>query len=269
MATYVIGDVQGCMPALRKLVDLVQFDPAHDCLWFAGDLVNRGPESLAVLRFVKSLGRAALTVLGNHDLHLLAIWAGVTTLNRKDTLQSVLSAPDCDELLTWLRYQPLLHQEGQYLLVHAGLLPQWTCAQAVSLAREVETALQDDDFRKHLPIIYFRPAQACWKNDLSEMERLGLTTNILTRIRVCSPNGTPDLSFKGTLDQIPQGYMPWFQVPNRGSHTHTILFGHWSALGVVIQENLIGLDGGCVWGRELVAIRLEDRELFRVACGEP
>ena len=267
MATYVIGDVQGCMSALRKLVDLIQFDPAHDRLWFAGDLVNRGPDSLAVLRFVKSLGRAALTVLGNHDLHLLAIWSGITPLNRKDTLQPVLSAPDCDELLMWLRYQPLLHQEGPYLLVHAGLLPQWTRAQAATLAREVEAALQDDDFSKHLPMIYHRPAQACWKEDLSETERLGLTTNVLTRIRVCSRDGTPDFSFKGSLDQIPQGYRPWFQFPNRAHHSDTILFGHWSALGVVVQENLIGLDGGCVWGRELVAIRLEDRELFRVSCG--
>lgn len=266
MATYVVGDVQGCMTALRKLMDLIKFDPASDRLWFVGDLVNRGPDSLAVLRFVKGLGQAALTVLGNHDLHLLAVWSDVTSLTRKDTLQQTLSAPDCQDLLTWLRHQPLIHQEGKFLLVHAGLLPHWTTRQAVTLAREVETALRDDDFRKHLPFIYYRHAQAVWGEDLSEAERLGLTTNVLTRIRICSSHGIPDFSFKGSLNQIPEGYEPWFRAPSRAIHDKTIIFGHWSALGVVIQENVIGLDGGCVWGRELVAFRLDDHRLFRVPC---
>ena len=266
MATYAIGDVQGCMTALRKLIDLIQFNPAHDRLWFVGDLVNRGPDSLAVLRFVKGLGSSAMTVLGNHDLHLLAVWTGVTSLNRKDTLQETLSAQDCEDLLTWLRHQPLLHREGNFLLVHAGLLPRWTISQSSALAHEVESALREDNFQEYLPSIYYRQAQALWRENLSKSERLGLTTNVLTRIRVCSPEGIPEFSFKGPPDQIPKGYAPWFNIPDRVCHDETIIFGHWSALGVIVHDNLIGLDAGCVWGRELVAIRLEDRTLFRVSC---
>ena len=267
LATYVIGDVQGCMNPLRQLLDQIQFDPDRDRLWFVGDLVNRGPDSLSVLRYVKSLGRSAVLVLGNHDLHLLAVSAGINKLQKRDSFQDVLSAPDCQELLKWLRYQPLIHREHGFLLVHAGLLPQWTISQAVTLAREVEAALQSDDFARNLPFIYFssRTMQGAWKDDLSARDRLGWAANVMTRLRVCSLEGIPDFSFKGTIDQIPKGLMPWFHIPTRASRNETILFGHWSALGTVSQDNVHCLDGGCVWGRELVALCLEDRRLVRVS----
>lgn len=266
MATYAIGDVQGCMSSLRQLIDQIQFNPARDRLWFVGDLVNRGPDSLAVLRYVKALGSSAVTVLGNHDLHLLAVSIGITGLQKKDSFDEVLSAPDCKNLLDWLRHQPLIHREDGFLLVHAGLLPQWTTSQAVTLAREVEALLQSDDFPRKLPFIYFRSHKRVWSEDLSHQERWGLATNVMTRIRVCSEEGVLNFSFKGPLDQIPRGYMPWFHIPMRATRNETIIFGHWSALGVVSQDNVLGLDGGCVWGKELVALRLEDRRLFRVSC---
>ncbi|RMH35989.1 MAG: symmetrical bis(5'-nucleosyl)-tetraphosphatase [Nitrospirae bacterium] len=268
MITYAIGDVQGCYAALQRLLELIRFDPIQDRLWFVGDLVNRGPDSDAVLRFVKQLGSAAITVLGNHDLHLLAVWAGIARLRPDDTLHSVLSAPDCEELLTWLRHQPLIHQEGTYLLVHAGLLPQWTATQAVHLAQEVERVLQQDDFRLALSSIYYlkQDASSVWSDDLPAPMRLGFIANVLTRLRVCSPEGLPLFSFTGPPEAVPPGYLPWFEVPGRRSAQDTIVFGHWSALGVLIDSHVLALDGGCVWGRELVAVRLEDRRMFRVRC---
>ena len=244
MATYAIGDVQGCFSSLRKLVKQVGFDPARDRLWFVGDLVNRGPDSLAVLRFVKSLGSAAITILGNHDLHLLAVRWGIAPSRKKDTFQKVLSAPDAEELLTWVRHQPLVHQENGFLMVHAGVLPQWTVSQTVDLAHEVEVALRSDDFATALPFIYYRNGQTVWRKNLSFKDRLGLTTNVLTRLRICSPSGVPEFSFTGPPDQAPKGLIPWFQVPTRATKEDTIVFGHWSALGVHIQKNVVALDGG-------------------------
>lgn len=265
MATFAIGDVQGCVRALDRLIEKIHFDPAKDRLWFVGDLVNRGPHSVEVIRFIKQLGTSAITVLGNHDLHLLAVWAKVTTLSRKDTLQSVLSAPDADELLTWLRFRPLVHVEDGYCLLHAGLLPSWSIPQVLELAREVEEALQDDHFHKLLPAIYFQK-DIVPSPHLSHEERLSLTTNVLTRLRVCTQEGIPEFSFKGHPSDAPLGFMPWFRVPNRATQGDTIIFGHWSALGVVKGPRVFAIDGGCVWGRELVALRLEDLQLFRVTC---
>ncbi len=265
MATYAIGDIQGCMTALRRLLDHIRFDPAQDRLWFVGDLVNRGPHSLEVLRFVKQLGPSAVTVLGNHDIHLLAIWSQITQAGKKDTLQPIVSAPDADELLHWLRFRPLLHAENGFVMIHAGMLPSWSIDQAKSLAREVEDALQDDNFKDALPAIYFRKAVEP-SATLSKKERLGLTANVLTRLRVCTHEGVPEFSFKGPPADAPPGYFPWFTIPHRASQHETIIFGHWSALGIVTEKHLIALDGGCVWGRELVTMRLEDRQLFRVPC---
>ncbi|WNM59084.1 symmetrical bis(5'-nucleosyl)-tetraphosphatase [Candidatus Nitrospira allomarina] len=265
MATYAIGDVQGCVQALHRLIEKIRFNPSSDRLWFVGDLVNRGPASLEVLRLIKKLEDSAITVLGNHDLHLLAVWAKVTTLSRKDTLQPVLSAPDVDELLTWLRFRPLAHVENGYCLIHAGLLPFWSISQVLKLTREVEEALRDDDFHQHLPAIYFRKP-IVFSPHLSLDERLGLTTNVLTRLRVCTKEGIPEFSFKGHPHEAPPGFIPWFQVPDRATQEDTIIFGHWSALGVVEGPRVFAIDGGCVWGRELVALRLEDKQLFRVPC---
>ena len=268
MATYAIGDVQGCFKALRKLIKRLKFHPSKDRLWFVGDLVNRGPDSLAVLRYIKDLGSTAVTVLGNHDLHLLAVWSGVTKLHRKDTLDEVLSAPDCEELLTWLRYRPLIHREHDYVMVHAGLLPEWTAEDAVSLAREVEAALQSEKFADVLPFIYFRNSQVVWRANLKDADRLGLSTNVFTRLRMCSPEGVPDFSYKGPPLEAADGLVPWFDAPGRRTRKETIIFGHWSALGLYIEEKLLGLDAGCVWGRDLIALRLEDREVFRASCSE-
>ncbi len=265
MSIYAIGDIQGCADALHRLVKRLNFDPKQDRLWFVGDLVNRGPHSLEVLRYIKSLGEAAVTVLGNHDLHLLAIWADVTQPSRKDTLHPVLSAPDRDELLHWLRCRPLLHREEDYVMVHAGLLPSWSVETAGRLAGEVEQALRSPQFQRFLPAIYFRKGTVPSAKTSLE-ERWGFTTNVMTRLRVCTKEGLPEFSFKGPPQEAPSGLLPWFRIPGRASEQATIVFGHWSALGILNEKNLMALDGGCVWGRELVALRLEDRQLFRVSC---
>ncbi len=267
MATYAVGDIQGCLGALERLLKLIQFNPAQDRMWFVGDLVNRGPDSLGVLRLIKQLGDAAVTVLGNHDLHLLALWTGITQPGRKDTLQPVLDAPDAEDLLHWLRFRPLVHAENGYLMVHAGLLPTWSIPQVLTLASEVQEALQSDAFKDVLPSIYFRKTHLPYPH-LHPKERLGLTTNVLTRLRVCTEQGTPDFSFKGPPEEAPLGYLPWFRVPKRFTEQDTIIFGHWSALGILTEPHLLGLDGGCVWGRNLAAIRLDDRQLFRTSCSE-
>ncbi len=265
MATYAIGDIQGCFSALRRLLDHIQFSPSSDRLWFVGDLVNRGPESLAVLRFVKQLGPVAVTVLGNHDLHLLAIHTGCASVNKKDTLQEILEAPDRDELLEWLRHQPLLYQDGGFVLVHAGLLPQWSLEQAACLAHEVEEALRSDHYHLHMPAIYRCP-ETRWNDSLPKASRLGVITNALTRMRVCAKDGEMDLTFKGPPDRVADGFFPWYTLPTQHPRPESVIFGHWSARGVSVTEHHMAIDGGCVWGRALVGFRLEDRKVFQVSC---
>ncbi|MDD2775847.1 MAG: symmetrical bis(5'-nucleosyl)-tetraphosphatase [Gallionella sp.] len=265
MATYAIGDIQGCYLELQSLLKTIAFDPAHDQLWFVGDLVNRGPQSLEVLRLVKSLGNAAITVLGNHDLHLLAVATGVAKIHHGDTLDEVLSAPDCDELLTWLRHRPLLHVAGQFVMVHAGLLPDWTIKQASKLAREVEATLRSDDYVTFFQQMYGNQPNA-WNAKLRGNKRRRLIINAMTRMRICNELGEMEFKFKGEVEHIPAGYQPWFTLPQRASRDETIIFGHWSALGLLMQNNVIALDTGCLWGGTLTAIRLEDQEIFQVAC---
>ncbi len=268
MPTYAVGDVQGCFSALQKLMEQIRFNPTEDRLQFVGDLVNRGPHSLAVLRYVKGLGPAAVTVLGNHDLHLLAVAAGIERVRAKDTFQDILAAPDREALLDWLRHRPLLHRERNDVLVHAGLLPQWTVDQAEQLAREVEQALQSDDYRTLLRSYYDR--SACrWSDDLTGKPRLSVTARALTRLRICTTDGEMDLAFTGPPQEAPKGYFPWFQVVGRKSADATIICGHWAALGLHLQDNVLALDSGCVYGRQLVAVRLEDRQLYRVSCAGP
>ena len=266
MATYVFGDIQGCLTPLKKLLDLIQFDSAADRLWFTGDLVNRGPHSLDVLRLLKGLDSRCVIVLGNHDLHLLAVRCGVAPLREHDTLRAVLDAPDSDELLDWLRRRPLLHREGGYLLVHAGILPHWNVEQALALAGEVERALRADEYRTLLPFIYRNEATR-WDDAMPATTRLGFVAGVLTRMRMCSPEGVLDFSFKGPPEQARAGLFPWFRLPPRHPRTETVLFGHWSALGVRVEEQCIALDGGCVWGNTLACLRLEDRTMHTVACG--
>lgn len=267
MAIYAVGDIQGCHTELVQLLEKIRFDPVQDKLWLVGDLVNRGADSLQVLRLVKSLGASAITVLGNHDLHLLAVANGIGRLHRGDTLDDILNAPDREELLTWLRHQRLLHHAGEYVLVHAGLLPGWTVAQSASLAHEVEAALQSRDYVDFLAHMYGNQPDA-WDDRLTGFKRLRVITNALTRMRICTDKGEMEFDFKAEQEKIPQGYRPWFDIPERASCNATVIFGHWSALGLMIKENAIALDTGCLWGGPLTAIRLEDREVIQVACAD-
>jgi bis(5'-nucleosyl)-tetraphosphatase (symmetrical) len=268
MATYAIGDIQGCYTELQQLLEQIRFDQAQDTLWLVGDLVNRGPDSLQVLRLVKSLGKNAITVLGNHDLHLLAVAAGEAELHQSDTLGDVLNSPDRDELLTWLRHQRLMYAENGYLMVHAGLLPQWSVKQAASLAQEVETALRSNDYPVFFEHMYGN-APKLWSDSLSGYKRLRVITNAFTRMRICTQQGEMEFKFKGEVDDIPAGYQPWFNLPKRKSVDATVIFGHWSALGLKVTPNVIALDTGCLWGGPMTAIRLEDRQIFQVSCKNP
>ena len=265
MATYAIGDIQGCCSELRQLLELMRFDPAADQLWLVGDLVNRGPDSLGVLRLVKSLGNAATTVLGNHDLHLLAVAEGVAELHRDDTLREILDAPDRAELLAWLRAQPLLHVQDNFVLVHAGLLPSWGVAQAQQLAHEVEAALRGTRHHDYLAHMYGNHPNH-WRDDLSGYSRLRVITNAFTRMRICTLQGEMEFKFKAEVQAVPAEYFPWFEAPGRASVNATVVCGHWSALGLKVTPQLIALDTGCLWGGALSAIRLEDRKIFQVQC---
>jgi len=261
MATYAIGDVQGCNHELQALLVQIRFNGARDRLWFVGDLVNRGPASLEVLRFVRSLGEQAVVVLGNHDLHLLCVAAGYARKRDDDTLDALLAAPDAVQLLEWLRTRSMMHVEAGHALVHAGLLPQWSIAKAQALAREVEQALRASDYRVFLSKMY-GGMPASWRDDLSGWDRLRVIVNAMTRIRFCNASGEMELRAKGA--EAPPGYRPWFEL--RPSGELPIVCGHWSALGLKLSETLIALDSGCVWGGNLSALRLEDRALFQVPC---
>ncbi len=263
MATYAVGDVQGCYDSLQRLLEAAAFDPAADCLWLAGDLVNRGPNSLGALRFVKDLGPSAILVLGNHDLHLLAAAENLRSLQRKDTLDAILKAPDRDELLHWLRQRPLLHYDLGYTMSHAGLPPMWTLDQAKACAREVETVLQGPDYSEFLANMYGNEPDT-WSEQLTGMMRLRVITNYFTRMRFCDPQGRLDLKAKEGLETAPKGFLPWFQQPHRDLQ-QPVLFGHWAALrGHTGQPKAIALDTGCVWGGPLTMLRLEDTQYFSV-----
>jgi bis(5'-nucleosyl)-tetraphosphatase (symmetrical) len=265
LATYAIGDIQGCFDSLRRLLDLCRFDPLQDRLWLVGDLVNRGPHSLETLRFVKQLGSSALTVLGNHDLYLLMAAEGYGKPGKQDTLGPILAAPDRDELLTWLRKQPMCHQENGYFLVHAGLLPQWSPAQARALGREVEALLAGESYRDLLAQMW-GSLPVAWTDDLSGWDRMRAIVNAMTRMRFCSAAGVMELRTKGEAANAPPGFMPWFDVPGRRSADTVLVTGHWSALGLKIRSDLLALDSGCLWGRHLTAVRLPDHAVFQVDC---
>jgi bis(5'-nucleosyl)-tetraphosphatase (symmetrical) len=267
MSTYAIGDVQGCYDQLRRLLDRIGFDPARDTLWFVGDLVNRGPRSLEVLRYVRGLGDAALTVLGNHDLHLLVVAAGVRKPHRGDTIDEILRASDRDELLDWLRHRPMMHVDAGYAVVHAGLLPQWSIGRALELAREVERTLQGADCAGLLAHMYGN-TPVRWDEALTGYDRLRIIVNAMTRLRLCDADGRMDFTHKGPLDALPAGYMPWYEVPGRASAGTPVICGHWAAIGLAVREDMIAIDSGCVWGRELSALRLPDLQVFQVPCGE-
>lgn len=272
MALYAIGDVQGCYGSLRELLDQIRFDSTKDRLWFTGDLVNRGPRSLEVLRFVADLGDKAVTVLGNHDLHLLAVAAGARSLAAGDTFQDVLEAPDRNELLTWMAGRPLLHHDpdSNFLLVHAGLLPQWDLSSALMHAGEATAVISGPraaEFYGHM----YGNAPDRWDDRLSGWERIRLIVNAFTRLRFCYPDGRIDYTQKGPVGSQPAPLLPWFAIPSRKTRDNRIVFGHWSLLGRWIEDGVIGLDTGCLWGRQLTAVRLGGgpRAFFTVECRPP
>lgn len=269
MSTYAIGDVQGCFVELQNLLAHIEFNAEHDTLWFTGDLVNRGPRSLDVLRFIKKLGDKHVVVLGNHDLHLLAVAYGTRQPGRYDTLEEILNANDKIELLEWLRHRPLLHHDKHLnsVMVHAGLAPAWTQQQAILLAQEVEVVLRGNTpefFLKHM----YGNDPDFWDDKLTGMERLRVITNFLTRLRFCYADGRIDLNYKGEIAGKPQDLIPWFDVADRANASVNIVFGHWAALnGKTSVPHIFALDTGCVWGNCLTALRLEDQKRFSVKCG--
>jgi len=270
MSTYAIGDIQGCYDELQRLLTEIQFNPAQDCLWLTGDLINRGHQSLEVLRFVKNLGKSAITVLGNHDLHFLAVACSAELPTKKDTFHDVLAAPDIDELSTWLKQQPLFYYDKNlaFSLVHAGLAPQWDLEKAQACADEVHHVLTGVDYRqffKHM----MGDTPNCWDDALQGWGRLRLITNYFTRMRYVDAKGHLDLNYKGSIGGQPSGYYPWFALPNRMTQSERVIFGHWASLkGVAEGKNIFALDTGCCWGNCLTAMRLEDQQKFQVRCGE-
>ena len=255
MATYLIGDVQGCDAPLGHLLDTLGFSPSRDTLFLLGDLVNRGPASLAVLRRLMALGGAAHCLLGNHDLHLLAVAHGVRKPHRSDTVQDILNAPDREALLAWLRHRPLALQTHGWLLVHAGVLPQWDAAQTLALAHELESELQGADWGVLMHNMYGNSPDH-WRDDLQGYDRLRVIVNALTRLRFCSAQGLMEFHTKDSADAAPEGFMPWFEVPGRRTEGTPVAFGHWSTLGAVQLPGVLPLDTGCVWGGCLTAARL-------------
>ena len=261
MAVYAIGDLQGCYDPFRHLLDEIQFDPDKDVLWLAGDLVNRGPKSLKILRFVKRLGDSAITVLGNHDLHLLALQAGMVRNGKRfNTLQKTLNASDSDELCHWLRHRPLAHYDKKLdtLLVHAGTYPSWTVKKTLARAAEVEAVLQGDGYATLLGKMYGNQP-ALWSGKLTGYKRLRFIINCLTRMRVLTPKGHLALNFSGAPWTARKNQTPWYLHPDAAWGDTRIVFGHWSALGLIVLPNLVSLDTGCVWGRQLTAVRLDKK----------
>lgn len=262
MATYAIGDVHGCFRTLERLLAGIRFDPRRDRLWLTGDLVNRGPRSLEVLRWARSLDHRLTVVLGNHDLHLLARASGRGRAKRRDTLDAVLAAPDRDELLSWLARRPLVHRRRQFLLVHAGLFPAWSLAAAVREARLTEASLAGPQGPELLAAVE-RDVALAWREDLVERERRRVALAAFTGLRTLTSRGRLCPGFSGPPADSPPGCVPWFDLPSRRPSRTMIVFGHWAALGLCLREGLAGLDTGCVWGGELTALRLDDGAVFQ------
>jgi bis(5'-nucleosyl)-tetraphosphatase (symmetrical) len=263
--TFVIGDVQGCYDQLVELIAKIDAIDPNARILFAGDLVNRGPKSVETLRLVKNLGERADSVLGNHDLHLLAVANGIRAPHRSDTLNGILQAPDRDELLNWLRHRPMAIaiKDGRHILVHAGVFAAWSEAQTMSLASEIETQLRRDEYADSIRHMYGN-VPANWQDNLQGNDRTRCIINAFTRMRFCHTDGAMDFDLKEGAAEAPEHLIPWFDLPTRQTQDCTLIFGHWSTLGLVLRENLISLDTGCVWGGKLTAVRLTDRMIIQV-----
>lgn len=268
MSVYAIGDIQGCHAEFCQLLELIGFSTTTDRLWLVGDLVNRGPDSLGVLREVKALGDAAITVLGNHDFHLLVVAAGYRRAHRDDTIAPILAAPDRDELLGWLRRRPLVVADGDRLLVHAGLLPSWTADAAVALSAEVEAMLAGERADAFLAALYGDEPRG-WHPDLAGFDRLRVIVNACTRLRFCTAADVMEFGEKSGPHAAPPGFRPWFEHEARASASATIVCGHWSTLELLLAPHLLMLDAGCLWGGTLTAVRLDDRRVYQVPSRLP
>ena len=265
MATYAIGDIQGCYTPLMDLLRTIDFSPSRDHLWLVGDLVNRGPDSIHVLRWAFKHQDSISLVLGNHDLHLLAVAEGFGKLSSGDTLWDILNAADGKLLLDWLRMQPLMFAGEGYALVHAGLLPEWSINKALRLAEEVENELSGPNYRQFLSRLYGnKPTR--WSDDLRGIDRLRMIVNVMTRMRLLTRDGELDLSFKGELPDAPAHLIPWFEAPQRRWADTPVICGHWSALGLHLSDSILAIDTGCLWGGSLTALRLADRQVFQLPC---
>jgi bis(5'-nucleosyl)-tetraphosphatase (symmetrical) len=275
MSLYCIGDLQGCLSPFERLLAEIDFSPSRDTVYLLGDLVNRGPDSLGVLRRLSALGDSAQCLLGNHDLHLLALWQGVRKPGRHDTVQDILQAPDGPALLDWLRHRAMALQRHGWLMVHAGVLPHWSTAQTMALAAEVEQALRGPDLKGFLQTMYGN-APSQWHDRLKGPDRLRVIVNALTRLRFCTPEGAMEFTSTESAGHAPEGYLPWFEVPGRATQDTPVAFGHWSTLATEagrtsgLRNNALPLDTGCVWGGCLSAARLGDKagtfELIQVKC---
>lgn len=265
VATYVIGDVQGCFEAFKELLVAVAYNPAQDRLWLAGDLVNRGENSIGMLRWCMANDDHIVAILGNHDLHLLAVAEGFVPAHRNDTLAEILDAPDRVAVLDWLRRRPMLHREGDWLMVHAGLLPEWSPDQAEALACELEAALRGPDYLDFLARMYGNEPRH-WSPALTGQDRLRLIANVMTRLRYLHRDGGMEFQHKCAPADAPEELTPWYDMPDRRSSAVKVLFGHWSTLGLLARGDVVSLDTGCLWGGQLSAIRLEDSRLFQVGC---
>lgn len=279
MAIYAVGDIHGCAQPFWRLLDALDFSPSRDRLWCVGDAVNRGAESLAVLRWLHAHEGCVTLVLGNHDLHLLARAAGAAGARKGDTLEEILAAPDSAILIDWLRRQPLAHWENDWLMVHAGALPAWTAADTVNYAAEVQAVLSSDDdggdggggdndsgggWRAFMCELYGDKPDR-WDSGLSGAARWRVIVNALTRLRICTPQGVMNMAFSGAVENIPPGYLPWFQAPARRTANTRMVFGHWSALGLLRQDNICAIDSGCLWGGKLTALNLTSGEVVQSA----
>ena len=267
MSVYAIGDLQGCLDPLTELLNKINFDSAKDTLWFTGDLINRGPRSLDTLRFIIALGDNAVSVLGNHDLHFLAVTAGNNKHTTHDTFEELLAAPDRDELIHWLRNRPLMHydQSRKTALIHAGLPPQWTITEAQSHASEVEEILRGDHYQTLVTTMYGNSPDH-WDPALTEIERHRFIINCFTRMRYCDAKGTMDFKHKKAPGTQPRSLHPWFSLNNRKTLDTTILFGHWSTLGFRHEYNTFALDTGCLWGETLTALNIDNQNVVNVKC---
>lgn len=265
MVRYAIGDVQGCMASLERLLAAIEYDRRRDRLWLVGDLVNRGPRSLDVLRWARAQGEAVTAVLGNHDVHLLARAGGLAKVKKRDTLDEVLAAPDRDELIDWLRRRPLVHVEDGWVLVHAGLHPRWSAARARALAAELEAGLASAGWVEWLRSALGGPL--AWRDELTGAARARSVLSYLLRVRTCDARGAP-VDFDGPPEEAPAGARPWYAFADAAWRDHTVVFGHWAAHGLRVGDRWIATDGGCVWGGQLAAVRLDDRRVVTVDAVE-